>query len=167
MARTALVPGATRGLVLAISTALGAARFRVAAVCHSDMQAAQALAAEHGIAVFQWDGGDAAPAARAAGAVDVLVNNAGIPGFSRTLALESAARNITVNAVAPGFCDTAVVAVVAGVQPEVLQATVAGIPVGRRGTPADVARMVAFLADEAAGFITGATFDVNGGQYLA
>lgn len=164
MARTALVPGATRGLVLAISTALGAARFRVAAVCHSDMQAAQALAAEHGIAVFQWDVGDAAPAARAAGAVDVLVNNAGILGFSRTLALESAARNITVNAVAPGYCDTAVVA---GVQPEVSQATVAGIPVGRRGTPADVARMVAFLADEAAGFITGATFDVNGGQYLA
>ena len=240
MARTALVTGGTRGLGLAISTALGAAGFRVAAVYHSDAQAAQALAAEYGIAVFQWDVGDAAACARGVaavqaelGPVDVLVNNAGITqdamfhkmhadqwqavlqtnlgsmfnmtrpviegmrerrygrivnissvngrkgqagqtnyaaakagilGFTKALALESAARNITVNAIAPGYCDTAMVA---GVRPEVLQAIVAGIPVGRLGTPADVARMVAFLADEAAGFITGATFDVNGGQYLA
>jgi acetoacetyl-CoA reductase len=240
MARTALVTGGTRGLGLAISTALGAAGFRVAAVYHSDTQAAQALAAEHGIAVFQWDVGDEVACARGVasvqaqlGPVDVLVNNAGITqdamfhkmradqwqavlqtnlgsmfnmtrpviegmrerrygrivnissvngrkgqagqtnytaakagilGFTRALALESAARNITVNAIAPGYCDTAMVA---GVRPEVLQAIVAGIPVGRLGTPADVARMVAFLADEAAGFITGATFDVNGGQYLA
>jgi acetoacetyl-CoA reductase len=240
MARTALVTGGTRGLGLAISTALGAAGFRVAAVYHSDTQAAQALAAEHGMTVFQWDVGDEVACARGVaavqaqlGPVDVLVNNAGITqdamfhkmradqwqavlqtnlgsmfnmtrpviegmrerrygrivnissvngrkgqagqtnyaaakagilGFTRALALESAARNITVNAIAPGYCDTAMVA---GVRPEVLQAIVAGIPVGRLGTPADVARMVAFLADEAAGFITGATFDVNGGQYLA
>jgi len=89
---------------------------------------------------------------------------AGIFGFTKSLALENAAHGVTVNAVAPGYCDTDMVA---KVKPEVLQTIVAGIPVGRLGTPQDVARMVAFLADEAAGFVTGATFDVNGGQYLA
>lgn len=89
---------------------------------------------------------------------------AGILGFTKALALESAGRNITVNAVAPGYCDTAMVA---AVRPEVLQAIVAGIPVGRLGTPDDIGRVVAFLAGDDAGFITGATFDVNGGQYLA
>jgi acetoacetyl-CoA reductase len=89
---------------------------------------------------------------------------AGILGFTKSLALENAGRNVTVNAVAPGYCETSMVA---AVRPEVLQAIVAGIPVGRLGTPDDVARVVAFLADEAAGFITGATIDVNGGQYLA
>jgi acetoacetyl-CoA reductase len=89
---------------------------------------------------------------------------AGILGFTKSLALENAGRNVTVNAVAPGYCETAMVA---AVRPEVLQAIVAGIPVGRLGTPEDVARVVAFLADEAAGFVTGATIDVNGGQYLA
>lgn len=88
---------------------------------------------------------------------------AGILGFTRALALESARKNITVNAIAPGYCDTAMVAAVAA---DVLQTIVAGIPVGRLGTPADIARMVAFLADEQASFITGATFDVNGGQLM-
>lgn len=89
---------------------------------------------------------------------------AGILGFTKSLALENAGRNVTVNAVAPGYCDTPMVA---AVRPDVLQAIVAGIPVGRLGSPADIARVVTFLADEAAGFITGATIDVNGGQYLA
>lgn len=89
---------------------------------------------------------------------------AGILGFTKALALENAAHGITVNAVAPGYCDTAMVA---AVRPDVLQAIVAAIPVGRLGMPADVARTVAFLAADDAGFITGATFDVNGGQYMA
>jgi acetoacetyl-CoA reductase len=88
---------------------------------------------------------------------------AGILGFTKSLALENAAHGITVNAVAPGYCDTAMVA---SVRPDVLATIVAAIPVGRLGTPEDVARTVAFLADDAAGFITGATIDVNGGQYL-
>lgn len=88
---------------------------------------------------------------------------AGILGFTKALALEVARKGITVNAIAPGYCDTAMVAAVA---PEVLQAIVGAIPVGRLGTPDDIARMVAFLADDKAGFITGATFNVNGGQYL-
>jgi len=88
---------------------------------------------------------------------------AGILGFTKALALENARKNITVNAIAPGYCDTAMVAAVA---PEVMRTIVAAIPVGRLGTPADIGRMVAFLADEQAGFITGATFDVNGGQWM-
>jgi acetoacetyl-CoA reductase len=99
-----------------------------------------------------------------AGQTNYAAAKAGILGFTKALALENAARNITVNAIAPGYCETAMVA---GVRPDVLQAIVAGIPVGRLGSPEDVARMVAFLADDGAGFITGATFDVNGGQYLA
>ena len=55
----------------------------------------------------------------------------------------------------------------ASIPKEVLQKIVAGIPVGHLGTPNDVARLVRFLADDEAGFITGATFDVNGGQFLA
>ena len=55
---------------------------------------------------------------------------------------------------------------VAEVAADVLQKIISGIPVGRLGTPADIARLVAFLADDASGFITGATFDVNGGQYM-
>lgn len=89
---------------------------------------------------------------------------AGILGFTKALALEGARKNITVNAIAPGYCDTSMVAAVA---PETLQAIIAGIPVGRLGTPAEIGRMVAFLVAEESGFITGATFDVNGGQYMA
>lgn len=99
-----------------------------------------------------------------AGQANYAAAKAGILGFTKALALENAARNITVNAIAPGYCDTAMVA---AVTPELLHTIVAGIPVGRLGQPDDVARMVVFLADEAASFITGATFDVNGGQYLA
>ncbi|PHV07100.1 beta-ketoacyl-ACP reductase [Janthinobacterium sp. BJB412] len=89
---------------------------------------------------------------------------AGILGFTKALALEGARKNITVNAIAPGYCDTSMVAAVA---PETLQAIIAGIPVGRLGKPDEIGRMVAFLVAEESGFITGATFDVNGGQYMA
>lgn len=99
-----------------------------------------------------------------AGQCNYAAAKAGILGFTKSLALENAGHGITVNAVAPGYCDTPMVA---AVRPEVLQGIVAGIPVGRLGMPEDIGRVVAFLADDAAGFITGATFDVNGGQYLA
>lgn len=98
-----------------------------------------------------------------AGQANYAAAKAGILGFTRALALESATKNITVNAIAPGYCDTDMVAAVA---PDVLRSIVAAIPVGRLGTPADIGRMVVFLADEQAGFITGATFDVNGGQRM-
>lgn len=99
-----------------------------------------------------------------AGQSNYAAAKAGILGFTKALALENAARNVTVNAVAPGYCDTAMVR---AVKPEVLQGIVAGIPAGRLGTPQEIGRVVAFLAAEDSGFITGATFDVNGGQYLA
>jgi acetoacetyl-CoA reductase len=99
-----------------------------------------------------------------AGQTNYAAAKAGILGFTKALALENASRNVTVNAIAPGYCDTGMLATI---RPEILLKIVAGIPAGRLGVPADVARMVAFLVDDAAGFITGATFDVNGGQYLA
>ena len=85
-------------------------------------------------------------------------------GFTKALALEEASKGITVNAVAPGYCDTEMVA---AVSPDAMKSIVANIPVGRLGTPSDIARAVAFLASDHAGFITGATLSVNGGQYMA
>lgn len=98
------------------------------------------------------------------GQTNYAASKAGILGFTRALALESAAFGITVNAIAPGYCDTDMVA---AVQPEVMKTIVAAIPVGRLGQATDIARLVAFLAHEDSGFITGATFPVNGGQYLS
>lgn len=89
---------------------------------------------------------------------------AGLIGFTKALALESAAKGITVNAVAPGYINTEMVQAVA---PEVLQKIIAQIPVGRLGTAEDVAGLVTYLASDIAGFVTGATFDINGGQYMA
>jgi acetoacetyl-CoA reductase len=89
---------------------------------------------------------------------------AGIIGFTKAMALEEARRGITVNAIAPGYCATDMVASVA---PEILKSIVADIPVGRLGTPDDIARAVSFLVKEEAGFITGATLTINGGQYMA
>lgn len=97
------------------------------------------------------------------GQANYAAAKAGVIGFSKSLALENACKNITVNVVAPGYCDTDMVA---AVPHDALQAIVASIPVGRIGKPEDVARMVSFLTDEAASFITGAVFSVNGGQYM-
>jgi acetoacetyl-CoA reductase len=97
------------------------------------------------------------------GQANYAASKAGIEGFTKALALESARKNITVNAIAPGYCETEMVSAVPS---EVLHGIVAAIPVGRLGTPADIGRVVAFLADDDAGFITGATFAVNGGQYM-
>jgi len=88
---------------------------------------------------------------------------AGVIGFTKALALENAAKGITVNAVAPGYVDTDMVA---HVPPAVLDTIKAQIPVGRLGRPEEIARCVAFLVAEDQAFITGATLSVNGGQYL-
>ncbi|MFC3108757.1 acetoacetyl-CoA reductase [Undibacterium arcticum] len=98
------------------------------------------------------------------GQTNYAAAKAGILGFTKALALEGARKNVTVNAITPGYCDTDMVAAVPN---EVMQAIIASIPIGRLGTPADIGRMVAFLADDDAGFITGATIAVNGGQYMA
>jgi acetoacetyl-CoA reductase len=97
------------------------------------------------------------------GQTNYAAAKAGMIGFTKALALESAAKGITVNAVAPGYINTEMVQAVA---PEVLQKIIAQIPVGRLGTAEDVAGLVAYLASDIAGFVTGATFDINGGQYM-
>jgi acetoacetyl-CoA reductase len=89
---------------------------------------------------------------------------AGMIGFTKALAQENAKKGITVNAVAPGYVDTEMVA---SVPKPVLDQIIAGIPVGRLGMADEIARCVAFLAAEDAGYITGATLTVNGGQYIA
>ena len=239
MRRTALVTGGTRGIGKAIALALQAAGYQVAAVYHSNTQAARTFSEATSIPIFQWDVSDfeacrigISQVEHELGKIDILVNNAGmtsdtvlhrmdhaqwwnvintnlgsmfnmsrhviesmrergfgriinissingekgqigqsnyaaakagILGFTKSLALESARKNITVNAIAPGYCDTDMVA---AVSPEIIKAIVANIPVGRLGSPADIARMVTFLVADEASFITGTTFDVNGGQYM-
>ena len=98
------------------------------------------------------------------GQTNYAAAKAGIVGFSKSLALESAARGITVNVVAPGYTDTAMVA---DVPAAVLQKILEGVPVGRLATAAEIASAIVFLAGEEQGFITGATLSVNGGRYLA
>ena len=89
---------------------------------------------------------------------------AGMIGFSKALAQENAKKGITVNTIAPGYVDTEMVM---AVPKAVLDQIIAGIPVGRLGMADEIARSVAFLAAEDAGFITGATLSVNGGQYIS
>lgn len=88
---------------------------------------------------------------------------AGMIGFSKSLAREVGSRNITVNCVAPGFIDTDMTRALSDKQREEL---IRHVPVGRLGTPQDVAVAVAFLATPAAGYITGCTIHVNGGMYM-
>ena len=90
---------------------------------------------------------------------------AGLLGFTKAVAQENAARGITVNVIAPGYIATEMVA---AMPKEVLETKVLPlIPVGRLGAADEIARCVAFLAADDAGFITGACLDANGGQYMA
>ncbi|MCD6035841.1 MAG: beta-ketoacyl-ACP reductase [Rickettsiales bacterium] len=88
---------------------------------------------------------------------------AGVIGFTKALARETASRNITVNTIAPGYINTEMVA---AVEKTVLGKIIAQIPVGRLGEPEEVARCVLFLVAEDAGFITGETLSVNGGHHM-
>ena len=97
------------------------------------------------------------------GQVNYAAAKSGIHGFTKALAQEGARFGITVNAIAPGYIDTEMVRAVPG---DVLQKIVARIPVGRLGHAAEIARAVAFLTAEEAGFITGSTLSVNGGQHM-
>jgi acetoacetyl-CoA reductase len=89
---------------------------------------------------------------------------AGVIGFTKALAQETANKGITVNCVAPGYIDTEMVS---AVPQNVLDRIIAGIPVGRLGKAEEIAACVAFLSREDASFITGATLTVNGGQHMA
>ncbi len=97
------------------------------------------------------------------GQVNYAAAKSGIHGFTKALAQEGARAGITVNAIAPGYIDTDMVAAVPG---DVLEKIVARIPVNRLGRAEEIARGVAFLCAEDAGFITGSTLSINGGQHM-
>jgi acetoacetyl-CoA reductase len=98
------------------------------------------------------------------GQVNYSAAKAGMIGFTKALAQESAAKGVTVNCVAPGYIETDMVA---AVPEDALKKIVATIPIGRLGKAEEIADMVAFLASDRAAFITGATMTVNGAQYIA
>jgi len=239
MGRVAIVTGGTRGIGRAISEALKAKGYRVAANYCGNVEAAQRFTEETGIPAYRWDVSSYEESEAAIkkitqelGPVDVVVNNAGITrdatlhrmsyqmweevihtnltscfnlarlcidsmrergfgrivnigsingqagqygqvnyaaaksgihGFTKALAQEGAAKNITVNAIAPGYVDTDMVR---AVPPAVLEKIIAKIPVGRLGRVDDIARTVLFLVADEADFITGSTISVNGGQHM-
>ncbi|MEL0027146.1 MAG: 3-oxoacyl-ACP reductase FabG, partial [Perlucidibaca sp.] len=98
------------------------------------------------------------------GQANYAAAKAGLEGFGRALAAEIASRNITVNAVAPGFIETDMTQALPEAQREKLLSVV---PAGRLGQPEDIAAAVAFLVSEEASYITGTTLHVNGGMYMA
>ncbi len=97
------------------------------------------------------------------GQVNYAAAKSGIHGFTKALAQEGARYGVTVNALAPGYIDTDMVA---AVPPEVLEKIVARVPVGRLGQAEEIARGVAFLSAEDSGFVTGSTLSINGGQHM-
>lgn len=97
------------------------------------------------------------------GQANYSATKAGIIGFSKALAREGARKGITVNVVAPGYVNTAMMQ---GIPDDVMEKILAEVPVGRLAEPEEIARAVVFLADEQSGFITGETLSVNGGKYM-
>jgi 3-oxoacyl-[acyl-carrier protein] reductase len=99
-----------------------------------------------------------------AGQANYVAAKAGLIGLTKAIAIEIASRNITVNAVAPGFIETPMTDVLSAEVKETLKTR---IPLGRMGTARDVAAAIVFLASDEAAYITGHVLDVNGGMYLA
>jgi acetoacetyl-CoA reductase len=240
MSRVAVVTGGTRGIGEAISIALKAAGYKVAASYAGNDEAAARFKNETGINVYKWDVSNYAACLAGLkeveadlGPVDVLVNNAGITkdgmfhkmtpeqwyavintnlnslfnmtrpvwdgmrerkfgrvicissingqkgqmgqvnysaakagdiGFVKALAQEGARAGITVNTICPGYIATEMVK---AISPEIVAKNILPqIPVGRLGEPHEIARAVVFLASDDAGFITGSTLSVNGGQHM-
>lgn len=97
------------------------------------------------------------------GQCNYAATKAALFGFTKSLALEVAAKGITVNTISPGYIQTPMLS---AMKEEVLNAIIANIPVGRLGNPEEVADAVAFFASETSGFITGSNLDINGGQYM-
>ena len=98
------------------------------------------------------------------GIVNYSAAKAGVIGFTKALAQETARKNITVNAIAPGYINTELLA---DTPEKVMESILSKIPVGRLGTVEEVSRIVTFLSSEEAGFITGSTISANGGQYFS
>ena len=98
------------------------------------------------------------------GQTNYSASKAGIIGFTKALAKESAIKGITVNAIAPGYINTDMVG---KIPDDILDGIIQTVPVKRLGEPEEIARGVLFLVDEKAGFITGETLSINGGHYMA
>lgn len=98
------------------------------------------------------------------GQTNYCAAKAGLIGFTKAVALEGARKNITANVICPGYIETDMTGAIAA---EILTEIIKTIPVGRMGKPDEIGSLVGYLASEEAAFITGATFSVNGGQYLA
>ena len=98
------------------------------------------------------------------GQVNYSAAKAGVIGFTKALAQETARKGITVNCIAPGYINTEMVAAIPA---NVLQSIIAGIPVNRLGEASEIGGLVAYLASDAAGFMTGSVLTINGGQYMA
>ncbi len=98
------------------------------------------------------------------GQTNYAAAKAGLIGFSKALAMETARKGITVNTICPGYIDTEMVS---AVPEKVLEGIVSSIPVGRLGKASEIASCVSFLASEGASFMTGATLSANGGQYIS
>ena len=101
--------------------------------------------------------------AGSAGQANYAASKAGLIGMTKALAQEVGSRGITVNAVAPGYIQTDMTA---GLPEELKQKMLAGVPLARMGTPADIANAVKFLVSEDASYITGHVLAVNGGMYM-
>jgi acetoacetyl-CoA reductase len=98
------------------------------------------------------------------GQANYAAAKAGLIGLTKTVALEVASKGVTVNAVAPGFTQTEMVAAMPA---QAVDRVITRVPEHRLAQPQEIARVVRFLVDEASGFVTGATFDVNGGMYMS
>ncbi len=98
------------------------------------------------------------------GQVNYSAAKAGVIGFTKALAQETARKGITVNCIAPGYINTDMVAAVPA---NVLQSIIAAIPVNRLGEASEIGGLVTYLASDAAGFMTGSVLTINGGQYMA
>ena len=240
MSKVAVITGGTRGIGLAISQALKADGYKIAAVYHGNEESAESfrkatkgMAVKFDVADYTACAAGVAEIEKVLGPISVLVNNAGITrdgmlhkmepeswhavietnltscfnmcrvvvpgmrdrntgrivnissingqkgqfgqtnysaakagiiGFTKALALEVAAKGVTVNAICPGYIETDMTATM---RQEVLESIVRQIPVARMGQPDEIAALVAFLASDKAAFITGATMTANGGQYMA
>ena len=99
----------------------------------------------------------------APGQTNYSAAKAGMHGFTKALAQEVARKGVTVNTVSPGYLDTKMVT---SMSEEVVKQVTAGIPVGRLGRPEEIAALVAFIASESAGFMTGSNVSMNGGQHM-
>ena len=97
------------------------------------------------------------------GQTNYTTSKAGMHGFTMSLAQELARKGVTVNTVSPGYIATEMVM---AVPEEIREKIISGIPVGRLGTPEEIAALVGFLASDEAGFATGADFSMNGGQHM-